>query len=420
MKKLIASASLIALGAVSVHAQGQDDKWWSIGATLRGFYDDNINTSPSILGEQESFGVEVGPYAAINLFLDQTTLGLSYNYQMRWYEDRPFADDIDNSHQINGKLSHTFSERLSLDLTDSFVIAQEAEVLAAPGAGIAFPLRAEGDNMRNSAQASVTAQVTEEVGLVFGYDNNWFDYEQPYLSKILDRWEHYARVNLRYTIVPETIAVFGYQAGLVDYYNDGPFTPAELGFVPVGFTVRPSHRDRLSHYIYAGVDHTFSPKLNASVRGGVEYSDYINALPGMEEDTLNPYADGNITYTYLPGSAIQLGVRHQRMATDVFGTLAAAGTASLVPDAETTMVYGSWNHALTGKLRTSLLANYQWQQYGIADLVDHVLFAGAQISYDITEHLAAEAGYFYDWLESDLAFRSYDRNRVFVGIRANY
>lgn len=419
MKKLIASASLVALGAIAVHAQGenqnQGEKPWSIGATLRGFYDDNINTSPKGF-EQESFGAEFGPYAALNLFLDQTTLGFSYNYQLRWYEDRPRANDFDHSHQVNGKLSHSFNENLSFDLTDSFVIAQEPEVLAAPGSGIAFPLRAEGDNKRNSLQASLTSQLSEQFGLVFGYDNNWFDYEDEGLSLLLDRMEHYARINLRYTIVPETIAVLGYQAGLVDYNESDP-----IFRIGPGRVFRPSHRDRLSHYVYAGVDHTFNPKLNASLRGGVEYSDYINALPEMDDDALSPYADGNITWTYLPSSAIQLGVRHQRMATDVIGF---AFFPDVIQDAETTMVYGSWNHAITGKLRTSLLANYQWQRYDVGDLEDHVLFAGAQVSYDLTEFLAAEAGYFFDRLESDISVggldRSYNRNRVFVGIRANY
>ncbi|HYE31025.1 MAG TPA: outer membrane beta-barrel protein [Methylomirabilota bacterium] len=419
MKKLIASASLLALGAIAVNAQGQansqGEKPWSIGATLRGFYDDNINTSPDGF-EQESFGAEVGPYAALNLFLDQTTLGLSYNYQMRWFEDRPNAGSADHSHQVNGKLSHTFSERLSFDLTDSFVIAQEPEVLAAPGSGIAFPLRAEGDNMRNSAQASLTAQMSEQLGLVFGYDNNWFDYENPGLSQLLDRFEHYGRINLRYTIVPETVGVIGYQAGLIDYTEDDAF----VGITPApGRVLRPSHRDRLSHYFYVGADHTFNPQLNASIRGGVEYADYFNALPGMRDDAINPYADGNITWTYLPGSTIQLGARHQRMATDVLGV-----GATVVQDAETTMVYGSWNHALTGKLRTSVLANYQWAQYDRVNFDDHILFAGAQISYDINEFLAAEAGYFFDKLDSDIVAagvaREYTRNRVFVGLRANY
>ncbi len=119
---------------------------------------------------------------------------------------------------------------------------------------------------------------------------------------------------------------------------------------------------------------------------------------------------------------MRVGIRADHVAD--LDVIATDLVGDVIQDAETTMVYGSWNHALTGKLRTSLLANYQWQRYDSVDLEDHVLFAGATISYDLTEFLALEGAYYFDRLESDIATgglaRSYNRNRVFVGIRANY
>src|SRR5687768_11589985 len=136
MKNIITSASLAALGAASLHAaqtEGmttvQTSKPWSISATLRGFYDDNYATLPSGL-KDDSYGFEVSPSAGLNLFLDQTTLGLSYLYSMRWYDGRPKeAPSADHMHQLNLKLSHAFSERYKADFTDSFVIAQEPDII---------------------------------------------------------------------------------------------------------------------------------------------------------------------------------------------------------------------------------------------------------------------------------------------------
>ena len=80
MKKLITSAGLIAVGASSLHAaayapdlnEQQRSKTWTLSASLRGFYDDNVNTTP--VAKQRSFGVDVRPGAAINIPLDQTLI----------------------------------------------------------------------------------------------------------------------------------------------------------------------------------------------------------------------------------------------------------------------------------------------------------------------------------------------------------
>src|SRR5262249_45623385 len=53
MKKIVASVGLVALGASGVQTAFAQDfsadnsKPWSISATLRGFYDDNVNTWPN-------------------------------------------------------------------------------------------------------------------------------------------------------------------------------------------------------------------------------------------------------------------------------------------------------------------------------------------------------------------------------------
>ena len=48
------------------------------------------------------------------------------------------------------------------------------------------------------------------------------------------------------------------------------------------------------------------------------------------------------------------------------------------------------------------------------------LSLGVTLSFKINAYLAAEAAYYFDRLGSDVDFREYDRNRVFVGVRATY
>src|SRR5688572_4962688 len=119
MKKLIASAGLVALGVASLKAQYapglsriETSKPWSISASLRGFYDDNYLALPNSVAD-ESFGFEVRPRVALNLSREQTYLGAAYTYGLKWYEARD-DDPIDHSHEVDLVVDHRFSERMKL------------------------------------------------------------------------------------------------------------------------------------------------------------------------------------------------------------------------------------------------------------------------------------------------------------------
>jgi len=45
---------------------------------------------------------------------------------------------------------------------------------------------------------------------------------------------------------------------------------------------------------------------------------------------------------------------------------------------------------------------------------------GLNLEYRFNPHLSAEAGYNYDRLDSDLQTRGFDRNRVYIGVKASY
>jgi hypothetical protein len=198
MKKMITSVGLAALGAASLSAQTvqpyapqpgltavQTSKPWSISVSLRGFYDDNYTTLPSDRAE-ESFGIEVSPTAAFNWTLERTYIGISYTYSMKWYEDRP-EEHYDHTHIANLKLSHVFNERYKVDLSDSFVIAQEPEILEHDGP-VTTPLRSEGDNLRNVASINFNIELTQQFGLLLGYANTIYDYDQDGLAVIPRCW----------------------------------------------------------------------------------------------------------------------------------------------------------------------------------------------------------------------------------------
>jgi hypothetical protein len=426
MKKSITSAGLLVLGAATLQAQRsvyapapglsstELSKPWSVAASVRGFYDDNYTTQPSkdVFGNKnpakdDAIGFEVSPSAAFNWTLPQTYIGLSYQYGLRYYDDRP-GKDYDQIHQATAKLNHAFSERYKLDLSDTFVSAQEPELVDPSGGG---RLRSDGNNMRNTANAAFTANLTEQIALVFGYNNNYYNYDQDgtgSYSALLDRTEHLGSINARWQVVESTVAILGYQYGVIDYSSDDLLSPPS--------TVRGSDRSNSSHYAYIGADHNFNSQFQASIRLGAQFTSYDEF---ENEDTTSPYADASMTYRYNPESYVLLGVRHARNATDI----AAVSASSPVLDQETTTVYTSVNHKITAKMTASVMAQAQFSAFEggtVHDDRELYLLTGVNLSYDINKFLAAEIGYNYDRLDSDLQMRSYSRNRVYIGLRASY
>ena len=420
MKKIIASAGLIAFGAAGLQAayapglsSMETSKPWSISATLRGFYDDNYNTAPSGPNKLDSFGFEVMPKLGLNLSLDQTFIGLRYIYDLKYFEDRP-KNEFDQTHQFDAVLSHTFTERYSIDLTDSFVIAQEPELLEPTGGTL---VRTEGNNIRNRAAVNFNAQLTTLLGLMFGYSNMFIDYEQdladvlalpggipPSRSYLLDRMQHLVTIDSRWQVLRQTVGILGYQFGMVDFMSN------EM----VG-GVSADARNSRSHYVYIGADQNFRPDLTGSVRVGGQIVDYYN--DSSSDTSLSPYADASLTYNYTRGSFVQLGIRHARNATDIN-----------VLDQESTGVFLQLNHRITPHLTGNILGQFQHSVAngstqiggGVDEAVDDIYLVGLNLSYRFNQYLSTEVGYNYDRLISDLSSRSFSRNRVYVGVTASY
>lgn len=419
MKNIVASVGLVALGASGFqNAQAQSmsnpdsSKPWSVALSLRGFYDDNVNSVPSNSGlVTESFGYDVSPSLKLAWSTPQTSYSLGYTYAMKYYENRPAlrADKTDNTHSLEGSLEHRFTERLSAEVSDSFVIGQEPDMLRAGNAFDTFQ-RVSGNNIRNFGRAKVTTQLSSTLGATVGYDNAYFNYDDQYLSSILDRVDQTVPIEALVQLSPETRLITGYRFRASDYNSGLPI--AFSGLTPIISDVRNSH----SHTGYLGVDHNFTPDFTASLRGGAEYSDYYNDPSSSTE--VSPYAQASVRYTYAQESSIEVGVTYDRTATDLVGFQGAGFTM----DAQSLVVYGSVTHRITSKIYGSLLGQIQNSDYNgglYNNKTDTFFVAGLNLEYRINQHLSANAGYNLDRLDSDTG-RSFTRNRVYLGVTARY
>ena len=130
MKKFFVSVGLAAAGSASLHAAyapdgGDTSKDWSLSATLRGFYDDNYTTAHT--GKQGSMAFEINPSFSLNVPLQQTEIGIRYNYGLYYYQKRASdgQNPIDQTHQLDLWLDHAFTPRWEARLEDTASVSQD-------------------------------------------------------------------------------------------------------------------------------------------------------------------------------------------------------------------------------------------------------------------------------------------------------
>lgn len=465
MKKLFVSAGLIAAGAASVQsvsAQGMDavsPKAWSVGANLRGFYDDNYDIGQSKKG---SFGSEFSPTFSYNLPLRQTDMGFRYTYGLYYYQDRQDrhgnVNPFDQSHQLDFWFDHAINENWHLNFTDTFADGQEPELLNPnPGNQSATPYRLNGNNIANHANIILKTQWTRELGTDLHYGNDFYDYHnkganltngvsgligvypsgpgpgtlgpfqtingQPSLAGLLDRVEQNMGGDVTWTFTPELSVFAGYTFSLVNYtggerisvFNYYAGNPPQQG----NLIYYSNSRDSMSHEVHVGTDWVINPNLVLLGQVGVEYTDSYND-PLSHTTSFSPTANVSLSYTYTTGSYVQLGVAQSQNGTDI---VTADSGGNITQYQHSTVVYGDINHALTSKLMLQLIGRYDYSTYeggANSGSGDSEFNAGINLSYQITQHFNAEIGYNYDDLQSSVPGLQYDRNRVYVGLGATY
>ena len=439
MKRMITSASLLALGAASIHAGNyapgfaapDNSRPWSVSATLRGFYDDNYATAPDdpppgVAGPQSSWGLSITPSISAALSTDQTDFGARFTWQGDWYANRP-SDQWDMSYIFDTYMGHTFSPRVNMYIADSFVYSSEPTLLN-PDAPGSQPFRTDNNNFRNSGNITVNTQMTELLSLVLGYSNNYYSYQQdaaditslsnPFgvgsYAALLNRIENLFLLNVVYQVSPVTSARVGGKFNLVTFTSDDPIAQTTAGAL-----IPADDRNQRQYTFYGGVDHAFTPDFNISVYAGAQYADFYNDPNGY--NLWAPWADINAQYLYAEGSYIKLGFRQTFDQTYV---LAANSSSSIV--------YGSVNHAFTPKLTGNLTCSYQFSSYNSPDTLPagvpnydgesaSFVALGLGFTYQFDRHFFANLQYLLDLNDSNTAaVYSYTRNRIFFGVGATY
>src|SRR5208282_2707678 len=132
-----------------------------------------------------SYDFMVSPKLAYNVSVtNQTFLSASYNPSLDYFDNRPGTKTV-YSQALDARIAHSFSQTSVLDVTDRFTYSQNPEALLN-----GLPVNVDQTQDNNEFDGRFSFAPTEQLGMVLKARSVYYDYTNPILSNLLNRFEN--------------------------------------------------------------------------------------------------------------------------------------------------------------------------------------------------------------------------------------
>lgn len=389
-------ASAQGLYYVGSEAQESLPLKWVVGGNLT--YDDNI--APGFGDEEDS--ASINPYVGLSFvnLTPQTTWDVYVRLGIIYYFDAPEGqntDDVNSQSRAGVNLTHRLSERLRFSSRN--FISYELEPDYSYGYASSRQL---GEYLYWQADNSVGFRWTERFATYTGLRLTGADYDLANNDRFT--WELYNQ--FRYQLTPQTVLTGDYRYAQTS--GDG----------------RSS--DYTDQFVLVGAEHRFSPNTIGIIRAGAQFRDVDDG-----SSSTSPYLELALKSQVTQ----QLGVRaFTRYGIEGYDTVLSHPDAGLVEfdDRRTLRIGVSAEYAFSPMLSIFGGIDYIPTSFqegrsltdpsitNVADLDDDIFNAYVGVSVKLTETVTATASYTFTDSSSDVVGRDYDRNRISVGVSAEF
>lgn len=375
---------------------------WILG--IDATYDDNVMPTT---GDKES-AVSLNPYVGLSVVsvTPQTTWSVYARLGLIYYVDSPDSGDadVDDTYyqaRIGADITHRFNERLRFSSRN--FLAYELE----PDYSYGFASsRQQSEYFYWQTDNSVGYRWSERFATYTGFQLNGLNYDSDVPNSDRFTWTLYNQ--FRYQLSPQTVLTFDYRYSETE--GDGLAS------------------DSSDQYALLGVEHRFSPNSIVILRAGAQFRDVDNgdnntspflelatstrvneaftvrafARYGLESyDTVQALDNGGI-YDFSERKTLRIGVAAEYAISPM---LALFGGVDYIP-----ATFDGGNR-VGGSLSAPDTAN------GVdEDLIN----AYVGLSMKFTDYLSGTVTYNFTNSSSDVEGRDYDRNRISVGVRAEF
>ena len=347
----------------------------------------NTNIFGAASGAIGSFDFLVSPKIAFNQSVtNQTFFSAYYNPSLDYFDKRPGTKAL-YSQALDARLAHSFSQSSVLDLDDKYSYNQNPESLLA-GA----PVNTDQTLQSNEFNGRYTFAPTGQLGMVLKARSVYYDYTNPVLGSVLNRFENLYGMEFDYALQPKLKAAGEYRHQDVDYSSS------------------PSTNNKHSDFLMAGFDYSVGPQLSASVRVGGEY----RQRAGLSTET-TPYAEISGKYDYAKGSFVSVGYTY---------SLEETSNPLLFTDEKLNRIFANIQHSFTPLIVGSASIDYEPAALngrpGQANINEDSTHAGVAVTYLPGKNWSVTASYDYDYVDSGLSDRGMNRSRVGVSARVQF
>lgn len=397
---LAGSASAQGLYYTGDDAQESIPLKWVVGGSV--VYDDNV--SPGFGPKEDSFGIT--PFVGLSFvnITPQTTIDVYARLGLVYYFDAPdYMDEVNSDSRLGFDLTHRFNERLRFSSRN--FIAYELE----PDYDYGYASsRQTGEYFYWQTDNSIGYRWTERLATYTGFRLTGSDYD----SDVNDRftWELYNQ--FRYQLSPQTVLTLDYRyADTTDPNSDDFF-------------------DTTDQYILVGAEQRFSPNTIGIIRaglqihdvddGGTNYSPYLElavnsqvnqqfSVRGFARYGIENYDNIRFVSSPVVGNAqfeerntFRLGVSTEYAVTPTFSIFSGV---DYIP--------AQFNEGF-------LVANGNTVPGNVGDYSEDVFNTYVGVSMKLTDYLTGTAAYNFTYQDSDFPGQTYHRNRVSVGVSAEF
>lgn len=370
---------------------------WVIG--LDAVYDDNV--TPTAVGRNNEDAFSLNPYVGLSVvnITPQTSWDVYARLGLIYYLDAPGnVDDVYGQARVGANLTHRFNERLRLSSRNfiSYELEPDYSYGFATNRQLSEYLYWQTDN-------SVGYRWSERIATYTGFVLSGLDYDSSVPNSDRFTWTLYNQ--FRYQLSPQSVLTLDYR-----YSN----TEGD------GFA-----EDSTDHFVLLGLEHRFSPNSIIIVRGGAQFRDVDRG-----DTSTNPFFELATSTRVNEQFTVRAFARYS---VESYDTVQAVGTGLYdFSERQTLRIGVSGEYALSPMFALFGGVDYIPSSFDegnlkagvgparVSGLDDELFNAYIGFSVKFTDYLTGTVTYNYTDSSSDFNQGDYDRNRISVGVRAEF
>jgi hypothetical protein len=379
-------------------------KFYTLTASLREIYDDNVSTSST--NKQSSLETELSPSVLVDFPTPNGDFSARYTFDITYYTHGPNYNNNGNggstgnnnatsdpsafqyTHEFIAQYAHAFSERFNLNLAEQFREYYEPSLYE--NVGTAYN---NGEYISNAFSGGLNSQWTPLFGTTTNFSNTIIRYDQTSIANDQNSIENTGSQTFSFSILPKISLAFG---GIGD---DISYEMANRGYT--------------TYTGFLGGQWQALPSISVTGRGGISYDETDGA-----QATFSPYAALSLAWSLGARSMLNFDYAHEITPSDQVGANGQESdrfsssfrydiTPSLSAHLQGSLTYAT----ITSELANSASAS------GYTE-IEYYLDTG--LTYHYNNYLDFDSGLTLSGVSTDMALSNYSRDEVYFGVRGTY